>query len=216
MFNFPSQTFFNRRVAKEKLATRLHFASGIRKAFNEQVKAVYWGNVLAERTLNIRGGRNVTEIEVFHLLLNQAELDERVLLQWDKGLPYHVLFILEHNNKVMAGIAFKLKDGSNKAYYSVKRYFYTPWMSKEELNFTIAGLTLDDVYENLVQAVAGENLAAEEGKKMTERVEKTILQQEIQGKIDKLEAQIRKQKQFNRIMELSCEVQKLKQILENI
>lgn len=89
-------------------------------------------------------------------------------------------------------------------------------MSKEELNFTIAGLTLDDVYEHLVQAVAGENLPVEEGKKMTERVEKTILQQEIQGKIDKLEAQIRKQKQFNRIMELSCEVQKLKQILENI
>lgn len=216
MFNFPSQTFFNRRVAKEKLATQLHFTASVRKAFNEQVKAVYWAYKLAEGTLNISKGKRVTEIEVFHLLLNQAELDERVLLQWDKELPYHILFILEHNNKVMAGIAFKLKDGSNKAYYSVKRYFYTPWMSKEELNFTIAGLTLDDVYEHLVQAVAGENLPVEEGKKMTERVEKTILQQEIQGKIDKLEAQIRKQKQFNRIMELSCEVQKLKQILENI
>ena len=216
MFNFPSQTFFNRRVAKEKLATQLHFTASVRKAFNEQVKAVYWAFKLAEGTLNISKGKRVTELEVFHLLLNQAELDERVLLQWDKELPYHILFILEHNNKVMAGIAFKLKDGSNKAYYSVKRYFYTPWMSKEELNFTIAGLTLDDVYEHLVQAVAGENLPVEEGKKMTERVEKTILQQEIQGKIDKLEAQIRKQKQFNRIMELSCEVQKLKQILENI
>ena len=216
MFNFPSQTFFNRRVAKEKLATQLHFTASVRKAFNEQVKAVYWAYKLAEGTLNISKGKCVTEIEVFHLLLNQAELDERVLLQWDKGLPYHILFILEHNNKVRAGMAFKLKDGSNKAYYSVKRYFYTPWMSKGELNFTIAGLTLDDVYENLVQAVAGENLAAEEGKKMTERVEKTIFQQEIHSKIDKLEAQIRKQKQFNRIMELSCEVQKLKQILENI
>lgn len=216
MFNFPSQTFFNRRVAKEKLATNLHFASGIRKVFNEQVKSVRWENVLAERTLNISMGKNVTEIQIFRLVLNQQSLDERVLLQWDKELPYHILFILEHNNKVRAGMAFKLKDGSNKAYYSVKRYFYTPWMSKEELNFTIAGLTLDDVYENLVQAVAGANLAAEEGKKMTERVEKTILQQEIQGKIDKLEAQIRKQKQFNRMMELSCKVQKLKQILENI
>lgn len=216
MFNFPSQTFFNRRVAKEKLAIQLHFSSSVRKALNEQVKSVHWAYKLAEATLNISKGKQVTEIEVFQLLLNQADLDERVLLQWDKELPYHILFILEHNDKARAGIAFKLKDGSNKAYYSIKRYFYTPWMPKEKLNFTIAGITLDNVYENLVQAVAGEKLPLEDGKKMTERVEKTILQQEIQAKIDKLELQIRKQKQFNRIMELSSEVHKLKQILENI
>ena len=45
-------------------------------------------------------------------------------------------------------------------------------MPKEKLNFTIAGITLDNVYENLVQAVAGEKLPLEEGRKMTERVEK--------------------------------------------
>lgn len=216
MFNFPSQTFFNRRVAKEKLATQLHFTSSVRKALNEQVKSVHWAYKLAEGTLNISKGKQVTEIEVFHLLLNQEDLDERVLLQWDKELPYHILFILEHNDKARASIAFKLKDGSNKAYYAIKRYFYTPWMPKEKLNFTIAGITLDNVYENLVQAVAGEKLPLDEGKKMTERVEKTILQQEIQAKIDKLEAQIRKEKQLNRGMELRNKVRELEQILREI
>lgn len=216
MFNFPSQTFFNRRVAKEKLATQLHFTPSVRKAFNQQVKSVHWAYKLAEDTLNISKGKYVTEIEVFHLLLNQPELDERVLLQWDKELPYHILFILEHNNEVKAGIAFKLKDGSNKAYYSIKRYFYTTWMPKEKLNFTIAGIALDNVYENLVQAVAGENLALEDGKKMDERVEKTILQQEIQTKIDKLEAQIRREKQYNRQVELKSKVRELEQILREI
>ena len=216
MFNFPSQTFFNRRVAKEKLATQLHFSSSVRKALNEQVKSVHWAYKLAEGTLNISKGKQVTEIEVFHLLLNQKDLDERVLLQWDKELPYHILFILEHNDKARASIAFKLKDGSNKVYYSIKRYFYTPWMPKEKLNFTITGITLDNVYENLVQVVAGEKLPLEEGKKMTERVEKTILQQEIQAKIDKLELQISRQKQFNRVMELSSKVQELKQILKKL
>lgn len=216
MFNFPSQTFFNRRVAKEKLAIQLHFSSSVRKALNEQVKSVHWAYKLAEGTLNISKGKQVTEIEVFQLLLNQADLDERVLLQWDKELPYHILFILEHNDKARAGIAFKLKDGSNKAYYSIKRYFYTPWMPKEKLNFTIAGITLDNVYENLVQAVAGEKLPLEDGKKMTERVEKTILQREIQAKIDKLEAQIRKEKQYNRQIELKSQVRELEQILKQI
>lgn len=216
MFNFPSQTFFNRRVAKEKLATQLHFTSSVRKALNEQVKSVHWAYKLAEGTLNISKGKQVTEIEVFHLLLNQEDLDERVLLQWDKELPYHILFILEHNDKARASIAFKLKDGSNKAYYSIKRYFYTPWMPKEKLNFTIAGITLDNVYENLVQAVAGEKLPLDEGKKMTERVEKTILQQEIQAKIDKLEAQIRREKQYNRQVELKSKVRELEQILREI
>lgn len=216
MFNFPSQTFFNRRVAKEKLATQLHFSSSVRKVLNEQVKSVHWAYKLAEGTLNISKGKQVTEIEVFQLLLNQADLDERVLMQWDKELPYHILFILEHNDKARASIAFKLKDGSNKAYYSIKRYFYTPWMPKEKLNFTIAGITLDNVYENLVQAVAGEKLPLEDGKKMTERVEKTILQREIQAKIDKLEAQIRREKQYNRQIELKSQVRELEQILKQI
>lgn len=216
MFNFPSQTFFNRRVAKEKLATQLHFTSSVRKALNEQVKSVHWAYKLAEGTLNISKGKHVTEIEVFYLLLNQADLDERVLLQWDKELPYHILFIMEHDNKVRAGMAFKLKDGSNKAYYSIKRYFYTPWTPKEDLNFTIAGITLDNVYENLVQIVAGEKLPLDEGKKMTERVEKTILQQEIQAKIDKLELQIRREKQYNRQVELKSKVRELEQILKQI
>ena len=216
MFNFPSQTFFNRRVAKDKLATQLHFTPTVRKLFSEQVKSVHWVYKFAEDTLNIRKGKHVTEIEVFHLVLNQQSLDERILQQWDRELPYHILFILEYNGQAQAQIAFKLKDGSNKAYYSIKRDFCTSWMPLEQLTFTISGLTLDNVYENLVQAVAGEQLPLEDNKKMKERVEKTILQQEIQTKIDKLEAQIGRQKQFNRIMELSSEVQKLKQILKEI
>lgn len=216
MFNFPSQTFFNRPVAKNTLTTQLHFSPGLRKILNTQIKSVRWINKLAENTLNISMGKHVTEIEVFQLLLNQVDLDERILMQWDKELPYHILFILEHNDKARAGIAFKLKDGSNKAYYSIKRYFYTPWMPKEKLNFTIAGITLDNVYENLVQAVAGEKLPLEDGKKMTERVEKTILQREIQAKIDKLEAQIRREKQYNRQIELKSKVRELEQILKQI
>ena len=216
MFNFSSQTFFNRRVAKDKLATQLHFTPSVRKLFSEQVKSVHWAYKFAEDTLNIRKGKHVTEIEVFHLVLNQQSIDERILQQWDRELPYHILFILEHNDKVRAGVAFKLKDGSNKAYYSIKRYFYTTWMPKEDLNFTIAGITLDNVYENLVQAVAGEKLPLEDGKKMMERVEKTILQQEIQAKIDKLEVQIRKEKQLNRGMELRNKIRELEQILREI
>ena len=216
MFNFPSQTFFNRRVAKDKLATQLHFTPTVRKLFSEQVKSVHWAYKFAEDTLNIRKGKHVTEIEVFHLVLNQQSLDERILQQWDRELPYHSLFILEYNGQGQVHIAFKLKDGSNKAYYSIKRYFCTPWMPLEQLTFTISGLTLDNVYENLVQAVAGEQLPLEDNKKMTERVEKTILQQEIQTKIDKLEAQIRKEKQLNRGMELRNKIRELEQILREI
>ena len=95
MMNFPKTTEFNRRIPKQKFYSNLSVSPQIRKIFVEQISAVNWANKLAPATLNVKNGEKVTEIEVFHLVLNQKNLDERVLQLIDKEVPYHILFELE-------------------------------------------------------------------------------------------------------------------------
>ena len=64
--------------------------------FVEQIKLIHWRNKLAETTLNIAPGQAVTEIEVIEIKLTQPQLDEAVLRQIDKEIPYHILFVLSY------------------------------------------------------------------------------------------------------------------------
>ena len=57
--------------------------------------------------MNIADGTAVTEIEVFEIHLNQSQIDENVLRQIDKVIPYHILFLLEYEGKHKAVISYK-------------------------------------------------------------------------------------------------------------
>ena len=57
----------------------------------EQIRLIYWRNKLAATTLNLAAGEAVTEIEVFEVQLNATLLDEALLRQIDKMIPYHIL-----------------------------------------------------------------------------------------------------------------------------
>ena len=62
---------------------------------------------LATTTLNLAAGEAVKEIEVFEVRLNAPQLDEAVLRQIDKEIPYHILFILTYDGKAQAWIGYK-------------------------------------------------------------------------------------------------------------
>ncbi len=49
--------------------------------FIEPVKTICWRNKIAESTLNLAAGTEVTEIEVFEIKLGQPDLDEAFFRQ---------------------------------------------------------------------------------------------------------------------------------------
>ena len=92
MLGFPVSTEFNKRIPKQKFYENLDVSPTLRRVFVDQIRIVYWRNKLAASTLNIAAGEAVTEIEVFEVRLNEPLLDEAVLKQIDKEIPYHLLF----------------------------------------------------------------------------------------------------------------------------
>lgn len=217
MLGLPKSTEFNKRIPKQKFYDNLTVSPTLKRSFVDQIRIIYWANKIAPSTLNLAEGKNVTEIEVFHIRLNQETLDENVLKQIDREIPYHILFILEQDGRYKAVIGYKETAGSGKAAFKVDRYYQTEWMPEEKLPVHLDGLNIDAVYENFVRQIAGDVLqAATPQESLKESVARDDRRDALQKQINKLQAKIRKEKQLNRQMEMNAELKKLRRELEEL
>lgn len=215
MLGFPASTEFNKKIPKQKFYDNLDISPALRRVFVDQIRLVYWRNKLAASTLNIATGEAVTEIEVFEVRLNDPQLDEAVLKQIDKEIPYHILFVLTCNGKAQACIGYKEAAASGSNAFKVSRYYHTDWMPEDELHLHIDGLNMDAVYESLVRQIAGEKLQTDSGESLKESVERDEKKKQLEKQISTLENKMKKEKQLNRRMEMNTELKKIKKVLNH-
>lgn len=216
MLGFPVSTEFNERIPKQKFYENLDVSPALRRVFVDQIKLVYWRNKLAASTLNIAVGDTVTEVEVFEVRLNEPQLDEAVLKQIDKEIPYHILFILTCEGKAQAWIGYKEAAVSGSNAFKVSRYYHTDWVPEDELHLSIDGLNMDAVYESLVRQIAGDALQVDSGESLKESVARDEKRKQLEKQIAALEGRMRKEKQLNRRMEMNAELKKLRKELTKI
>lgn len=206
---FPQATEFNKRIPKQKFYENLEVSPALRRVFVDQIRLVYWRNKLAASTLNIAAGEAVTEIEVFEVRLNDPQLDEAVLKQIDKEIPYHILFILTCDGKAQAWIGYKEAAASGSNAFKVSRYYHTDWMPEDELHLSIDGLNIDAVYESLVRQIAGDKLQTDSGESLKESVVRDEKKKQLEKHISTLENKMKKEKQLNRRMQMNAELKRL-------
>lgn len=217
MIGLPKTTEFNRRIPKKKFYENMDISPALKKVFVEQVKNIYWRNKIAVSTTNLAAGKEVTEIEVFEVYLNSPVLDDGLLRQIDREIPYHILFLLEYQEKYQAWIGYKEAMLSGNKAFKVNSYYYTDWLSEEELPLKITGLSLDEVYENFVRQIAGNNLKVQTfGESLKNTIERNEKKQVVQKQIALLQSKIRKEKQLNKQMQMNHELKKLRKELESL
>lgn len=215
MIGLPKSTEFNRRIPKQKFYENISVSPTLKRVFIDQIKVIYWRNKVAATTMNLAAGDTVTELEVFEVKLNGQQLDESVLRQIDKEIPYHILFLLEYEGKYQAWTAYKEAAVSGSNAFKVGTYYHTDWLPEDELPLKVEGLSVDKVYENFVRQIAGDALAVStSGETLKESAERDEKRQVLQTQIAKLQKKIKSEKQLNKQMELNAQLKKLKKELE--
>lgn len=209
LLNFPKSTEFNKRIPKQKFYENIAVTPAMKRAFVEQIRIIYWRNKIATTTLNLAAGEQVTEIEVFEVRLSAPKLDESVLRQIDREIPYHILFLLEYEGRYQAVIGYK-EAAAGKTAFKVDCYYSTDWLDEDDLPVHLDGFTLDAVYENFVRQIAGDVLVEENGTTLKESIEQQKQREQLEKQIVALEAKIRKEKQPKKKFELAQKLQKLK------
>ena len=217
MFGLPKTTEFNKRIPKQKFYENISVSTAMKRIFIEQINNVYWKNKIATTTVNLAPGETVTEVEIFEVNLNARALDEAVLRQMDREIPYHIIFLLEYEGKYQAWTAYKEVAGSGTNAFKVGTYYHTDWLSENDLPLKLEGLTIDSVYENFVRQIAGTNLRQETtDESLSESVNKMEQRKLLEKQIQTLQAKVRKEKQLNKQVQLNAELKKLKKELEEI
>lgn len=214
--NFPVSTVYGKRVPKKTFADKLKLNSPIRKSIQDDIQTIRWTYTLKEATLNLPAGKEVQEIEVLEMKLKHNSINEKVLQQFDRQIPYHLLFVLQYEEKVQAWMSYKEAASANQA-FRVEKYYHTKWMRPEELNFQIEGTNFDEVYESLARQIAGEKLQSiatgESLKKSIERNEEIIA---LEKETESLQQKLKKEKQFNRKMEINQKIKQCKNKIEDM
>lgn len=216
MLGLPKSTEFNRRIPKQKFYENLTVSPALKRIFVEQIRVIWWRNKIAPSTMNLAAGETVTEIEVLEVCLSTPQLDEAVLRQIDKEIPYHILFLLEYEGKYQAWTAYKEAAGSGTNDFRVDSYYHTDWMEEAALPLKLDGLNTDRVYENFVRQIAGETLTSGAGETLKESVERDKRRQELQKQITALQVKVRRERQLNKQVQLNTELKRLKKELEEL
>lgn len=213
---FPKSTEFSKRIPKQKFYENLTITPQLKRQFTEQIKGIWWKHKIAATTVNIAAGEEVTEIEVFEIKLSSEQLDEAVLRQVDKEIPYHLMFLLECDGKHQAWIGYKEATTSGTSAFKVTTYYHTEWMAKESLPISIEGLNLDAVYENFVKQIAGGSLTTQTDENLKEAIERSLKCQQFSKEIERLDNLARAEKQPKKKFELAQQIKNLQRELESL
>jgi len=211
MLNFPESAHFARRVPKKTFIEKLALDSPVRRSMTDDIQRIEWTYSLKEATIHLLPGKEVQEIEVFTVQLKRKTFDERVLVQFDRQIPYHLLYLMEHGGEVQAWIGYKEAAAANEA-FRVGTYYHTEWMEASALPLAIVGTTLDEVYENFVRQIAGDALqkrTSDETLQASVQAAERIAQ--LEKAIADVTKRLRKERQFNKKIALHGEKKRLEQ-----
>lgn len=206
MLGLPTTTEYNKRIPKQKFYENLSVTPALKRVFVEQIQNVIWANKIAPATISVSEGKEVTEIEVFRICLNAGTLDESALRQMDKQIPYHILFVLEYNEKYQVWIGYKEASSGDNA-FKVNKYYHTEWLAEQDLQIKIDGLDMDSIYANLVRQIGG---IEKNDNTLGEQIADKEYREKLEKEIAKLEKLARAEKQPKKKYEYVQKIKKLK------
>ena len=206
MLGLPKSTEFNRFIPKQKfykdLYTHTSIPSKTKNYFVKQIKSITWENKIDYTTMNIAKGSFVEEIEIFRIELYDYEIDDSVIYIIDENIPYHILFVFEYNNKRKYSLSFK-EICREAETINIQKIFQSDWVSEDEDLLKFSGISLDNMYENLLNSISNNQLDKFLGDTLKERVLSSIEYEKIQKQVNNLSKKVKKEKQFNRQVELN-------------
>jgi len=157
----------------------------------------------------------VPEIQIFNITLKNGELKEDVLRCIDKAIPFPILYEIYYNGKCRAVAAYKRPSEADSTKWVVSSYFETNWMPEDKPRKPLpVTLNLGGLYEELLLPLIPYTVQKKES--LQARVGRAELIRTQQQELAKIEARLRKEKQFNRKVEINAEIRTMKQQLKKL
>ena len=209
MYGLPASTFINKPLYKKTVFEKFNLKAAERERFDADIsKMVLLAYVSPDRVPALSEGKDIKGFYVLQVTLKHQDYDVKNILLLQKLIPQKIVFALHYSPPLG-------EDGRGLTQLCVfhTRLQQSGWCDTESTEIPLKGLTLDEVWENIVAAVGGLDAQAEE------TIEEQILNREQREKllrqIESLEKQCRTEKQTRKKYELHQQIIKLKEALKD-
>ena len=174
MIDFPASTIVRRRLPKEAFYKRLPLTAALKQKFVSDVDRITVENSLTKGNLNLAKDSEINEILLLSIILKKQDFDGKIVEAIARQNPHKLIFMLVYD------------DERQLAVYHSKLY-RTKWMKENNLSLTLAGNTLDEIWDDLVRQIAISSEA------VLQRQDRTIDEQlKDQDEVDRLNKLIKK------------------------
>ena len=201
MYGLPPNTLINKPLYKMAVFEKFNLKAAERDRFDADISRM--ALVARVSTATVPALTKGKEIEGFYVLqvaLKRKDYDTKNILMLQKLIPQKMVFAMQYEEQTQFCIFHT-------------RLQQATWMPTDEATITLQGLTLDDVWNNIVATIGGLNAQSEES------IEEQIIHREQREKllrqIESLEKQCRTEKQTRKKYELHQQIIKLKEVLKD-
>lgn len=216
---YPKQAAFGRVLPKSKIYEHSGANTRLKDLFVEQVEQIVWQYKLAPETINLSARPGVPEIQIFSVQLKSTELHEDVLSCIDGAVQFPILFELNQGQgdqaKTQVMAAYKRQSQADASRWMLSSYFATDWMPAATAR-TAMPLALDmaQLYAALLQRMLP--IAARPQEALPDWIARVELVASKRREVEKTQAKLTKEKQFNRKVEINATLRQLKIELEKL
>ena len=205
MIDFPASTIVRRRLPKEAFYKHLPLSAALKQKFVSDVDRITVENSLTKGNLNLAKDSEINEILLLSIILKKQDFDGKIVEAIARQNPHKLIFMLVYD------------DERQLAVYHSKLY-RTDWTKENKLSLTLAGNTLDEIWDDLVRqiAVSSEAVLKQEGQTIDEQLKTQDEIDRLNTLIKRIEAAAWREQQPKKRFELYTELQKYKEQLEEI
>ena len=200
MFQLPPATAINKLLYKTAVFEKFNLKAAERDRFDADISRMALVARVSSATVPaLTKGKEIEGFYVLQVALKRKDYDTKNILMLQKLIPQKMVFAMQYEEQTQFCI-----------YHT--RLQQSEWRPTNEATIPLQGLSLDDVWNNIVATIGGLDVQAEES------IEEQIIQREQREKllrqIESLEKQCRIEKQTRRKYELHQQIVKLKEQLE--
>lgn len=205
MIDFPESTAVHRRIPKEAFYKHLPLTAALKAKFVSDVDRIVVENSLTKRNLNLAKDSEIKEIMLLSVTLKKQDFDGKIVEAIARQNPHKLIFLLEYEG-----------EGQLAIYHS--KLYRTEWIKKDDLNLTLSGNTLVEIWDDLVRqiAISSETVLQRQDETIDEQLKEQDEIDQLNKLIKKTERAAWKEQQPKKRFELYTKLQEYKKRLEEV
>ena len=206
LFAYPTNAAFGRVLPKSKIYERTQPTTAVKELFVRQIEQIVWQYKLAPETINVQGTTIVPEIQIFRITLKTGELKPEALRCIDQAIPFPLVFELCHEGKVKSIAAYKRPSAADAA--NISPYFAADWLPEDTPRHPLPVVfDLETLYAQLLAPLLP--YPPRQGESLQAQVDRMAEIEKVKRELERCEAKIAKEKQFNRKVAINAEMKQL-------